>query len=359
MDRWRAPGIRSNGCSQTRSIGPSRSYGTVCALFKTAIQRRLPTSGDFAVPLSGGRDSRHLLLELCEAGARPSVCLTYRHTYPCSNRDILAAAELSKALNLPHVIVPQPSSRFKGELRKNVKTNFCSDKHTQFLALADYVHGRFKILYDGIGGDVLSNGLFLDEARLRLFERGDFLALAENLLSDFPNHSGFDHERLLVQLLRHDQYRRFSRDAAVDSLATELSKHAQAPNPIASFFFWNRTRRDIALAPFRILGEVAQIFCPYLDYDLYDFLASLPASLLLHHTFHRDTIRKAYPDFASITFDNEVRAWKEVPKPSYYSKFGWELTSYAIAQWQSGYVRYLYLLPRLLKCIMDPQYGET
>ena len=40
-------------------------------------------------------------------------------------------------------------------------------------------------------------------------------------------------------------------------------------------------------------------------------------------------------------------------------ELGWELTSYAIALRRSGYVRYSYLLSRLLKCIMDPQYGET
>src|SRR5262249_32742319 len=317
-----------------------------------------PTNEAFAMPLSGGRDSRHILLELCEAGARPSVCLTYQHNYPCDNRDILAAAELSKALNLPHVIVPQPSSRFKSELRKNIKTNFCSDEHAQYLALADYVRGRFRILYDGIGGDVLSNGLFLDETRLRLFEEGDFLALAKSLLTAFWA-PGIDPETVLVKLLSRDRYQRLSRDMAIDSLVTELSQHAQAPNPVASFFFWNRTRREIALAPFRILGDSAQIFCPYLDYDLYDFLTSLPASLFLHHNFHGDTIRRAYPDYARIPFDNEVKSAKEVPGPGYYRRFGWELTLYALARRQSANVRYSYLLPRLLKCIMSTKYGET
>ena len=41
-------------------------------LFREAIRRRQPAVDDFAVPLSGGRDSRHILLALCEAGHRPA-----------------------------------------------------------------------------------------------------------------------------------------------------------------------------------------------------------------------------------------------------------------------------------------------
>jgi asparagine synthetase B (glutamine-hydrolysing) len=45
-------------------------------LFRQAMSRRPPAGQDVVVPLSGGRDSRHILLELCESGHRPSYTVT-------------------------------------------------------------------------------------------------------------------------------------------------------------------------------------------------------------------------------------------------------------------------------------------
>ncbi len=342
-------------CERLNRVEASERYAM---LFRTAIRRRLPADTEFAMPLSGGRDSRHILLELCEAGVRPKVCVTYGGPYVWMNRDVLAAAPLCESLNLPHVIIDQPRSRFKTELRKNIETNFCADENWQMPTLVDYLRGKFRSVYDGIAGDVLSNGLFLNETRLALFEKGAFSAFAEDLLHDFPMHSDLDHEEVLAKLLRPDQYRRFSRTLAVDAITEEVSKHADAPNPVGSFFFWNRTRREIALLPFRMLGRVAQVFCPYLDDDLYDFLASLPADLFLSHTFHTDTIRQAYPRYAQVPFDNEVSPSEEITD-GYYRLFGRECLSYALAYGRSRYLRYSYILPRLLKCALDERYGET
>ncbi len=342
-------------CERLNRVEASERYVT---LFKTAIRRRLPTDTEFAVPVSGGRDSRHILLELCEAGVRPKVCVTYRGPHVWMNRDVLAATQLCEFLKLPHVILDQPRSRFKAELRRNIENNFCADENWQIPPLVDYVRGKFKSIYDGIAGDVLSNGLFLNETRLALFEKGAFSAFAEDLLHDFPMHSDLDHEEVLAKVLRPDHYRRFSRDLAVHALTDEVSKHAGAPNPVGSFFFWNRTRREIALIPF-MLGKAAQVFCPYLDDDLYDFLASLPADLFLSHTFHTETIRQAYPHSARIPFDNEVNPSKDIPQSGYYRLFGRECLSYALTHGRSRYLRYSYILPRLLKCALDETYGET
>jgi asparagine synthase (glutamine-hydrolysing) len=339
-------------------LSRSEAIERYTVLFKAAIQRRLPQHGQCAVPLSGGRDSRHILLELCAAGFPPQACVTYRDLPPRPSWDAIAAAQLCEALGLPHVVIDQPTSRFQLEMRKNVKTNFCADEHEQYLVLADYITGKYKTLYDGIAGDVLSSGLFLDETRLALFEEGRFTELVDNLFHAFPVSGGIDHETLLAKLLPHDQYRRFNRDAAVESLSTELRRHAAAPNPVGSFFFYNRTRREMALAPLCISGEVAQVLCPYLDHDLYDFLASLPAELFLDRSFHTDTIRQAYPRYAHVPFDNEVRT-PQVESAGHYRQFGRELTRYALTHQPSRYVRYSYLLPKSLKCSVNAAYGDT
>jgi hypothetical protein len=268
------------------------------------------------------------------------------------------ATQLCDAVGVPHILLDHAASRFKAEMTKNLKTNFCADEHAQMPALADYIAGRYRTVYDGIAGDVLSNGLFLDATRLALFEEGRFADLAENIFRSFPMGGGFNHETLVAKLLPPDQYRRFSREAAMSALTAELRRHADAPNPVGSFFFHNRTRREVSLSPLCLFGEAAQVFCPYLDHELYDLLVSLPARMFLSHSFHTETIRQTYPRYAHVPFDNEVIA-PRAEAGAHFRRFGRELAWYALTHGRSPYVRYSYLLPRLFKCGLDGKYGET
>jgi hypothetical protein len=156
--------------------------------------------------------------------------------------------------------------------------------------LADHLRKEASIVYDGIGGDVLSAGLFLEPEPLTLFEEGRFEELSDYLFStpEWP----------LRRLLTPQHYRSWSRSVATDHLLDELRKHASAPNPVGSFYFWNGTRREIALVPYAMYRGVDQVLSPYLDHELYDFLAALPARTLLDHSFHTDAIRRAYPRYA-------------------------------------------------------------
>jgi hypothetical protein len=185
------------------------------------------------------------------------------------------------------------------ERRKNLLTSFCSDEHAWALALADFLTGRAAAAFDGLGGDVLSAGLFLTRRRQRLYERGRFGELAELLL--FPRT-----DWTLPLFLRSDVGARAARDHAVARIAVELERHAGAANPIGSFYFWSRTRREISLVPYGLLGHLDRVYAPYLDHDLYDFLAAIPARVLLDQQFHTDTIRRAYPRHRDIPFEDKT-----------------------------------------------------
>jgi asparagine synthase (glutamine-hydrolysing) len=318
------------------------------ALFKAAIQRDPAPTMRFALPLSGGRDSRHILLELCESGFRPDACLTLRHLPPRSNQDSKVAAELCAALGLQHIVLDQPPSRLKTELMKNLLTHFCADEHAWYLALADHLSGRWDVVYDGIGGDVLSAGLFLDERRLDLFEHRDFTRLADVVLND---------EGYLPLLLPAPALQRFNRELAINHLIAELTRHAAAPNPEGSFYFWNRTRREIALVPFSILGQVAVVLTPYLDGELYDFLASLPARLMLDKQLHTETIRYAYPRYAGIPF--EVKEGAPVLDYKHFRQFGTEMVRYALVGRGRRLVRRSFLVPRVVRGLFDKSYSQS
>jgi asparagine synthase (glutamine-hydrolysing) len=268
--------------------------------FREAVRRRLEVADAVAMPLSGGRDSRHIFLEMLAQQARPKIVVTLKHFAPKANQDALVAAQLAARSGLAHVVLEQPTSQVRAELVKNRETGFCTDEHAWILPMASYLRDRVSAFFDGIGGDVLSAGLFLDEEGLSLFQSGQIARLADRYLST-------EEEGRLRVVLDGTYYRRWNRAIALMRVADELQRHADAPNPVGSFFFWNRTRREIALAPFGILSRVGTALTPYLDHDVYDLLASLPAEVFLDHEFHTEAIRRAYPEFAEVPFEIKGR----------------------------------------------------
>jgi asparagine synthase (glutamine-hydrolysing) len=290
--RLRVAGERPTPKGQ--SISRPEARDRYIALFREAVRRRLPDGGEYVMPLSGGRDSRHILLEACEAGCRPRFCLTVRHHPPRMDEDAELAAWVAEALGLEQVLLDQTEPRLPAELRKNVKTSFGSDEGTAFMVLGDYLDGRTRVIFDGIGGDFLSSGRFLTERRVAMVEEGRLADLADDLLWKQPR----------VPALLGDEWRpRLDRRAAIRRLQAELERHADAPNPITSFIFWNRCRREIALFPFNFYPEAIEKICPYLDHDVFDFLMSLPPAVVLDRTFHAEAIQRAFPAYAHIPFE--------------------------------------------------------
>ena len=89
----------------------------------------------------------------------------------------------------------------------------------------------------------------------------------------------------------------------------EISRHLHTANPVSSFYFWNRTRRDIAESAFALLvSQGRQVHAPFLDWDLFQLLASLPAQMTVDHRLHTDVIRKAFPEVAHIGFAGKKTA---------------------------------------------------
>ena len=267
-------------------------------LFRQAIRRRLPTA-DYVLPLSGGRDSRHILYELVRAGRPPARCVTVRHFPPRGDEDVEIARTVCERLGLAHVVLEQPRDRLDAERRKNVRTHFCTEEHAQFLILADYVSASTPETYDGIGGDVLSQSSYANPELLALLRRGDVRGAAEHILRGDGNVVS---ERALSRLVAPHLHVQLSRDRAVERLRRELATHLDAVNPMTSFYFSNRTRREIALAPYG-LQRATRTFAPYLDHDLFDFLCSLPPELTLDRTLHTETIGAAFPAYGDIGYE--------------------------------------------------------
>lgn len=104
-------------------------------------------------------------------------------------------------------------------------TSFCSMDASWILTLADALEADVDLIYDGIGGDVLSAGLFLTAERLQLFRSGRLRDLADALLHDKREAPVFTGQAR--GLLR--------RSVAIERCVREWSGTLTHPTPSAPF----------------------------------------------------------------------------------------------------------------------------
>ena len=312
-------------------------------LFTRAVEASLGGE-QAAVPLSGGRDSRHILLALNAAGEPPVTTVTVQHYPPRRNEDARVAALVAAAAGVPHVTLAQPANRLDVERRKNELTSYCTAKHAAMLAVRDHVAGRVTRVYDGLAGDVLSQSRLQTLTALQKVEDGRFDELAEELLDRDGDES------IIRRTLRPDAYARWPRERARARVAAALERHAGAPNPLAAFYLWTRTRRDIALSPYALLGSAAEVVCPFLDEELFDFLFALPARSVIGTQLHTAVIARAYPDFAGVPYEQPSSTPRQ--ERGYFRRLALDLTRSLLAH-RSRLVSHRQLLPPLARLAVD------
>ena len=308
------------------------------SLFRTAIDRRLPEHDDFAVPLSGGRDSRHILLELCERKRPPRYCISGRRYPPATGEDERIAAMVASALGVKHVVVEPPDGEVPALMKTNVITNMTAWRRAWKLSIAQYERTTVRASYDGIGGDVLSGGSSLDRRRVDLLEA--------NRLEEYCRYELRVDDQPLRGLVPERQYRLISDDVALARFEEELRQHLPAANPVVSFNFWNRTRRFDSTSPYGVSADLT-VYSPFLDHDLCDFLLGLPAGMTLDRQFHDDAIRVAYPKYANLPYEKRIPENAGSPDRRHIFRNARDLTSFVLRTRPKRLTKPAFVLPRL------------
>jgi len=325
-------------------------------LFRRAVATRIPSGGRVVLPLSGGRDSRHILFELQRSNALPDHCVTVARYPPHPAEDERVAPLLARAAGVPHVLLRQ-LPRFGSELRKNRGTSFCADEHAWFMPLVDYLAARADVAYDGLGGSLYVGARFTAANMHAAWRAGRHAEVARDLLDRFAIAT----EPALNALLSPRWRPRLSRDAALARLETEVGRHAHAPDPPKSFHFWSRLRRELALVPFALLRSIT-VFAPLVDQDLYAFMTGLPPEIVAptfsrrDKTFHDDALRMMYPPHAQLPFEDAAAPVLDAAR--HRIGFASRVAGH-IALGRTPLVAGTPTVARLLRCVADRSYRDS
>ncbi len=331
-----------------KAISLDQATDKYLELFRQAIKRHLP-QGEFMSLLSGGRDSRFILLELNHLGYKPKICLTTHKYPPYGEDDMKYAAELTRLAGMNHVIRHHTRPRIYNELRSFRNCDFCSDEHTWIIDALDHVKGQVNIVYDGIGGDLSAIGSQYPE-HMELMRCQSYEPLALKLLGGW----GMPPERIFQHILNPDFYKKISIECASASLIKEFKRHQSLENPANSFYFWNRTRREIALSPYGLF-DFQTVHAPYLDHDFFDFNASLPLQLSRDRSLQTHVIQKAHPKFAHIPFAKQKN---DQNIAEHYRTFNRDVALQLLfkdVKTHSKVLNMRFLFPYLFKGLIKPQ----
>lgn len=265
-------------------------------LFSESCKRRLDAARHHVLPLSGGRDSRHIFLELLRLGAPPAAVITHPRTRSVGAQDVAISGLLAERAGVERILInAAPGQSLREEREKNELTNYLSDEGAWVKKIGDSLPSQTNLVFDGLAGDVWSNSLFWDPVMLAQLRSGRWEACALRLLK--PDK--------IPKIFSSDFARELSLDRAVARLSRDLGQHQDFPNPVSAFYFWNRTRREISLGPMQLFPPEIDVKLPYIDEDVFSFLSSLPAEAYGEPGFHDEVILKVYPEWADIPFEKK------------------------------------------------------
>lgn len=273
---------------------------------RAAIRRFLNAwDGPVVLPLSGGRDSRHILLEMMHQGRKPDTVATFHQGGRHHDCEVQAARMVASRAGVHHTLLGHARPRLRDGLRALLLTQLCADEHAQMMPMHDFLRGNpAAAALDGIGGDILTNP---DDDAADFFDRaraGDYDGIARSLAAGHgriisqPHHSGGAGAIYSPDL----------EEAAIDRISRAIRVFQDAPDPYQAFWFWNRTRREISFVSTGILGNAAMVACPFLSPDFVELGLSLPFSVTRDQRLHDDAIAQAYPDFADIPYEAGFRS---------------------------------------------------
>jgi len=269
--------------------------------FETAMTRRLPSHDSFDIPLSGGRDSRMILLELERHGRLPRRVLSLGSQNSNKTSDFTLASQLADRLGLPFEgIRHRESDSLKVEHDRHVACGFEAMEHVWLMPLWNELLAGGRPWFDGLGVGSLTRNSAASPEMTRLLRSGDISSWSR----EFFALTAATTPRWLDPILKCAPMPIADTDEVVSALDSELARHIEAPNPITSFTFANWGRRSISLNPLGICRSNKSIMLPFMDRDLISWSRSIPVEMMHEDDIQTKACHRLYPLFSDLPFDD-------------------------------------------------------
>ena len=282
-----------------------------CDLFRGSLEATVPEiDPKLWITLSGGHDTRWLAAELTRQRV-PLKAFTTRKINRYED-DIELAKQVATKLGLEHQVVDLPPDFLpRYEDLKNRLMDYESDENFYLYPMVRSVPPEYRTCMDGTG-DLVINGIFLNPVSIRTLRAGNFREIATRIV----RKRGIGLLRTLGNIIPRDPSMKaeFTESSAIDLVESELLRYRDCVDPITWFYFFNRVRREISLAPSHVFIGSCETFSPYLDNAFVAYLMAHRPELKMDRRILHSVLTRHYPEVANIPYthflsDNQKRAY--------------------------------------------------
>jgi len=325
--------------SETAHASPDQLSEQFGELLKSSVSRELLSDVPLGVLLSGGVDSAAVLQSAIEAGAKNLIAYTYDMTEDAS--EVQDAAEIAKAHAVEHRVVSGNETEFADTYLRAVQ---CMDLPVGDAIIAPTyellrsVRQDRKVVLTGEGADELMAG-YAHIAPLRLLGRFAHLSLSRKVIASavrltpwqlldafFPYEAvlGKSGKAKVVDIIRSSYDASLALDNATSIFSPAelgLDDHLalyDSPTPapgldLASLIDWGFD----SWLPNQILNKIDQLSMahgvearvPYVDVELYEFVAALPTRLLISRKGNKRILRDTLDRWRNPVAERPKRAF--------------------------------------------------
>jgi asparagine synthase (glutamine-hydrolysing) len=271
---------------------------TLGFLLKNSVSKRIPKKKRFGLALSGGIDSRTILAEI--EPNRLNQVFAFTLGMKEGSSDLPTAKMICDRLQISHHFYRLTAENLRDFARKAVSlTDGMWPFQHSYGSYAVYpeLKKHFDIVFVGTAGELFHgrNNLLGDDILNAANDNGlaEILFRKDNLLIPYDEQERFfsPNYKHIVKYSFHD-------------LREEITKAGDMSmvNKADYFYLWNRVRRFMNLGLVH-LGSFFDCKTPFFDYDLIDYIQTVPQSIRLSKVVQRQVFSTSYcPELGNVPY---------------------------------------------------------
>ena len=271
-------------------------------LFRCAIRRLSGDSYRPGVYLSGGMDSRSILGMI---DRRPVVSLTYG-VRNC--RDVYYARRIARVVGSNHHWFDLPDGKWVEEyadFHLELTEGFHSWIHAHGMSTLPQARELMDVNLTGWnGGAIMGLPRLIEPLQVSAVDDMAFIArVFDKTCQEYTWPSITESEE---NFLYCDSLRKQMQGLAFDSFRTELSRYlGYRPDVRGEYYYNNEHGRRLTQNFVIFTRSHIEVRAPFYDYDLFDFLYSLPAQIRKDRKLYRHMVQREMPKLTNIPYDHD------------------------------------------------------